>query len=103
VISSKVCGWVVSASFLGKRWMNIVSTHHSSHTPDVGTGAPLRPEDDFGRAVLSCLNVVCEVVSNPACITQIGDFDGNDIDAFGFVFVEFFRGLDVCGLTQVHS
>ena len=65
-------------------------THHSSHTPDVCTSTPLRPKDYFRRTVLSRLDIVCEVVSNPACITQIGDLDGNDINAFGLVFLEFF-------------
>lgn len=51
------------------------STYHSSHTPDIRTGTPLRPKDYLWRAVLSCLNVICKVVSNPACITQIGDLD----------------------------
>lgn len=67
-------GWVVSR--LSYDEMEILeSTYHSSHTPDVRTGTPLRPKDYLWRTVLSCLNVICKVVSNPACITQIGDLD----------------------------
>lgn len=66
------------------------STHHSSHTPNIRTGAPLRPKNNFRRTVLSRLDIVCEVVSNPACITQIGNLDGNDINAFGLIFLELF-------------
>ena len=65
-------------------------THHSSHTPNIRTGTPLRPKNYFRRTVLSRLDIVCEVVSNPACITQIGDLDRNDINAFGLVFLELF-------------
>lgn len=84
---------VVSMCFCGTPFPKTgisISTHHSSHTPNIRTGAPLRPKDYFRRTVLSRLDIVCEVVSNPACITQIGDLDGNDINAFGLIFLELF-------------
>ena len=52
--------------------------YHCGHAPDVGTCAPFGSEDDFWRAVLSGLNIVREVVTDPAGITQVGNLDGND-------------------------
>jgi hypothetical protein len=76
--------------------------HHSSHTPYVCAGAPFCAQDYFRRAVLSRLNVVCEMVPNPTCVTQIGNLDRNNVDTIRLVLFEFFRWLHVCSLPQVH-
>jgi hypothetical protein len=81
---------MLSSRLCTNKTENSKLTHHSSHTPNIRTGAPLRPKDYFRRTVLSRLDVVCEVVSNPACITQIGDLDGNNINALGLVLLELF-------------
>ena len=54
-------------------------SYHCGHTPDVGTCAPFGSEDDLWRAVLSGLDIVREVVTDPASITQIGNLYGNDL------------------------
>lgn len=54
--------------------------YHCSHAPDISAGSPFASEDDFWRAVLAGLNIVCEVVSNPAGVTQIGYLNGDNID-----------------------
>jgi hypothetical protein len=43
------------------------STDHAGDTPNVCARAPLGAEDDFGAAVLSCLDVVRKVVLRPSC------------------------------------
>ena len=50
-----------------------LSTYHAGHTPDIGTGSPLATQDDLGRSVLACLDVVGEVVRHPTRIAQIGN------------------------------
>ena len=42
-------------------------THHTSHTPNIRTRAPLGAEYDLGTAVLPRLDVVREVVFDPGC------------------------------------
>lgn len=54
--------------------------YHRSHAPDISAGAPFTSEDDFRRAVLAGLDIVCKVVSNPTGVTQIGYLDGDNID-----------------------
>lgn len=66
-------------------------TYHARHTPYIRARTPLGPENDFGRAILSCLDVVGKVVANPAGVPQISDLDRDNI-AFQFVF-RFFRGF----------
>ena len=56
-------------------------SYHASHAPHIGTRAPLGSQDDFRRTVLSCLNIVCEVVADPACVAQICNLHRNDIHA----------------------
>jgi hypothetical protein len=48
-------------------------TDHASHTPDICARTPLRPQDDLWRAVLSCLNIVGEMVTDPARVPQVGN------------------------------
>lgn len=64
--------------------------YHCSHTPDVGACAPFGTKNDFGGAVLPSLNVVCEVVANPAGISEIrylhrDNLLGEIITAFRFL------------------
>lgn len=42
------------------------ATYHCSHTPDVCAGTPFRSQNYLRRPVLPCLNVIREVVINPA-------------------------------------
>lgn len=46
-------------------------TYHSCHAPDVSAGTPFAAKNDFWRSVLSRLDVVCEVVPNPAGVAEI--------------------------------
>ena len=55
-----------------------LNTYHAGHAPNIGTGSPLAAQDDLGRSVLSCLDVVGEVVRNPARIAQVGDLHIDD-------------------------
>ena len=54
-------------------------TYHGSHAPYVGAGAPFRAEDDLGRPILPSLDVVGEVVVDPARVAEIGNLDTDDI------------------------
>jgi len=51
------------------------STHHGGHAPDICAGAPLAAQDDLRRSVLPGLDVICEVMSDPAGVSEIGDFN----------------------------
>ena len=53
--------------------------YHSCHTPYIRAGAPFCPQDDFGRAVLTGLDVVSKVVAYPTSVTQISDLDRNGV------------------------
>lgn len=66
-------------------------TYHTRHTPYIRTCTPFGPQNNFGRAILSCLDVVGKVVTDPTGIPQISDFDRDNI-AFRFVF-RFFGGF----------
>lgn len=46
-----------------------VRAYHRSHGPDISAGTPLGTENDFGRSVLTGLDIVGEVVTDPAGIT----------------------------------
>ena len=59
-------------------------TYHACHTPYIGASAPFGSQNDFGRAILSSLNIIGEVMANPARITQVGDLDGDNV-AFRFI------------------
>ena len=77
--------------------MALEETYHGGHTPNIGTGAPFAAQDDFWGSILSRLDVVCEVVPDPAGVSKIGDLNGDLLEsevwcAFGGLF---FRG---CGL-----
>ena len=56
-------------------------THHTSHTPHIRASTPLRAQNHLRRPVLSCLDIVREMMSHPARIPQIGNLDGDPIDA----------------------
>jgi hypothetical protein len=43
--------------------------YHGCHTPNIGTGTPFCTQNDFRGTVLSCLDVVCEMVARPTCVT----------------------------------
>lgn len=49
--------------------------YHSSHTPYVSTGAPFGAQNDFWRTILSSLNIICEVMADPARVPEIGNLD----------------------------
>ena len=61
--------------------MQMEETYHRRHAPNIGAGAPFAPKDNFWRAVLPRLNVVGEVVTNPARVSKVCDLNGNDVDA----------------------
>lgn len=64
-------------------------THHSGHTPHIGTCAPFGAENNFWRPVLSRLDVVCEMMAHPACIAQIRNLDTNGVHRRSDVFLHF--------------
>ena len=67
--------------------------YHSSHTPDISTRAPFGTENNFWRPILSGLDVVCEMVTDPACIPKICNLDRNCIHSFVYLFLTgFFWG-----------
>jgi hypothetical protein len=49
--------------------------YHGGHTPYVCTSTPFAAQDDFGRAVLSRLDVVCKMMPDPAGVAKIGNLD----------------------------
>jgi hypothetical protein len=52
-------------------------SYHCRHTPDVSTGTPFAAEYNFWRPVLSGLDVVREMVSDPTGVPEICNFDRN--------------------------
>jgi hypothetical protein len=76
VISSNVCAvqHVINN-------IKMHTTHHGSHTPDISACTPLRAENDLWGPILSGLDVVGEMVSNPARIPQISNLYGNGLEA----------------------
>ena len=48
--------------------------------PDVGRGAPLCTEDDFGAAILAGLDVVGKMVICPGGVAKIGNLDGDAVN-----------------------
>lgn len=56
-------------------------TYHGSHTPHVGAGTPFRAKDYLGRPVLSRLDIVCEMVVDPARVAQVCNLDADDVEA----------------------
>jgi hypothetical protein len=62
------------------------TSHHGSHAPNIGACAPFGSEYDFWGAILSSLNVIGEVVVDPAGVAEISDFDRDDVSKV-FVFV----------------
>ena len=65
---------LVEVSLLG-----IEETYHGCHAPDVGAGPPFGAENNFWGTVLSGLDVVCEVMTDPAGVPEICYFDGYDL------------------------
>ena len=55
-------------------------TYHASHTPDVSTRSPFGTQDDFGGSILPRLDIVGEMMSNPASVTEIGNLDRDSIN-----------------------
>lgn len=53
-------------------------SYHARHTPHVRAGAPFGAKYNLRRAVLPRLDVIGEVVPNPACVTQVSNLDGNN-------------------------
>lgn len=66
----------------GRRRAN---AYHSCHAPYVGARSPLGAEDHLGRPVLACLDVVGEVVVDPAGIAEVGDLDADDVTSLHIV------------------
>lgn len=76
-------------------------SYHRRHAPDIGTCPPLGAQDDLWRAVLSGLDIVCEVMSHPASVPKICNFDRDGIHSFCYIFLACFlwRGSLVEGDT----
>ena len=76
-------------------------SYHRRHAPDIGTCPPLGAQDDFWRAVLSGLDIVCEVMSHPTSVAKICDFDRDGVHSFCYIFLACFlwRGSLVEGNT----
>lgn len=56
--------------------------YHAGHTPDVCASSPFRAQDHFRGSVLSRLDVVCEMVIYPTGVPEVGDLDGNPLQAW---------------------
>ena len=56
------------------------SAYHCGHAPDIGAGTPFRPENDLGRPVLPRLDIVREVVVDPAGVAEVRNFNADDIE-----------------------
>lgn len=54
-------------------------TYHSSHAPHIRASPPFRTEYHLGRPVLSCLDIVCEVMVHPAGVAQVCNLDTDDV------------------------
>lgn len=54
-------------------WPRLGKIHHACHAPHIRAGTPLSTQDNFWRAVLSCLNVVREMMANPASVAEISN------------------------------
>lgn len=74
--------------------------YHCSHTPHICTRAPFRSQDDFRRSILPGLNVVCEVMSHPARVSEIRNLHRDDFNTF-LRPLQFF-GFHGVRFTQVH-
>ena len=70
--------------------------YHGRHAPDIRTGTPFCAQDDLWRSVLPGLDVVREMVCDPARVSQIGNFDRDDLTdrivLIGRRFDDFFGG-----------
>lgn len=64
------------------------ATHHGGHAPDVSAGPPFGSKNDLWRAVLPGLDVVGEVMIDPAGIAQVRNLDTDKL-----------KRLRVLGLT----
>ena len=64
--------------------------YHSCHAPDISACTPFSTKDDFWRTILPGLDVVREVVADPARISEIGYFNGNGFHDGGYI-VQFSR------------
>lgn len=77
------------------RWISIVTgnpndeAYHGCHAPNVSAGTPFGPENNFGRSILSGLNVVGKMMAYPACIAQVGNLDGDGIHCRCDVLLKF--------------
>lgn len=60
-------------------------TYHRSHTPNIGTGAPFCAQDHLRRSVLPRLDIIREVVVNPARVAQISNLDTDDLEIEAYV------------------
>jgi hypothetical protein len=55
-------------SFQTPRRCSTQITYHRRHAPYVCACSPFRAEDDFGRSILTGLNVIGEMMAHPACV-----------------------------------
>ena len=96
MISSKTyaCHYIIDLA-------NSKGSYHRRHAPDIGTCSPFGAQDDFWRAVLSGLDVVCEVMSHPTSVPKICNFDRDGVHSLCYIFLACFlwRGSLVEGNT----
>ena len=62
-------------------------SYHSRHAPNIGTCPPFGAQDDFWRAVLSGLDIICEVVSDPASVSKICNLDRYSVHSSCYIFL----------------
>jgi len=74
-------------------------TYHSSHAPHIRASTPLRAQNHLRRAVLSCLNVVCEMMAHPTRVTQIRNLHRYLLDTIALLYL---FGLNVRCLAEIH-
>jgi hypothetical protein len=65
------------------------TTYHTSKAPNVRLRSPRSTNDDFGRSILSSLDIFSEVVTDPTSVTQISNLDINKVRS-----IWYFSGSD---------
>lgn len=60
-------------------------TYHGSHAPNICAGSPFRTQYDLRRSVLPRLDIICEVMIDPAGVSQIRNLDADDVERVGIL------------------
>ena len=77
MMSSKTC---ICHEYFARYTRETDKTYHASHTPYISTCAPLGAQNDLGGSVLSSLDIVGEVVADPAGVAEISNLDRDCVE-----------------------